>query len=391
MNTFEKKVLDKIEEYLPQIVFAVVTIIGFFIRYQLRTIVSTDAHTCLMPWYHEIADNGLYEQVGDYGLLYQFMIWIMTRFPAVPHLFAFKILSSLFDYVIAATAALIVYRVASEDKPWRSVLVYSIILLCPTVFIDSAAWAQCDAIYSAFALLGFYCLEKERYNWAMVALGMAFSFKFHAIFALPFFLFYYFARRRFSILRFLIVPATIVVTSLPLLFWGRSPFETFGIYAKQTEAWPSMSNGYPSIWLLMFAEGNKDQYDYMAPIAILITACVLAFFMVQWIRKKYLPTGKNLWIMSFFLTYSTVFFLPAMHGRYGYLYEICAIILAIIIPKTIPLATLLIAMTCCTSASSLFYTPTDYKGLAWINLFVYLAYILILRKELTSEETAGDK
>ena len=79
MNTFEKKVLDKIEEYLPQIVFAVVTIIGFFIRYQLRTIVSTDAHTCLMPWYHEIADNGLYEQVGDYGLLYQFMIWIMTR------------------------------------------------------------------------------------------------------------------------------------------------------------------------------------------------------------------------------------------------------------------------------------------------------------------------
>lgn len=386
MNTLENKILQKIEDYLPQIVLVVVTLIGFFIRFQLRTIVSGDAHMCLMPWYEAIAENGLYEQVGDYGLLYQFMIWIMTRFYWVPSLSAIKILSCIFDYVVAAAAALIVYKVKEQDKLWSSVLAYSIVLLCPTVFIDSSAWAQCDAIFTGFALLGVYCLLKDKYNWALIALGMSFSFKLHAVFILPFFLFYYFAKRRFSILRFLIVPATVVATSLPLLFWGRNPFETFTIYAKQTSSYPSMSNGYPSIWLLMFTEGNVAQYDYMAPIAILTAVCVLAFFMVTWIKNKYVVSGKNFVIMVFLLTYSCVFFLPAMHGRYAYLYEICAIILAVLIPKTIPLATLLIATSCCTYASYLFYTPTNYVSLAWINLFVYLLYVVILRKELKKEE-----
>ena len=386
MNKYEKIVLEKIEAYLPHIVFAVVTIVGFFIRFQLRTIVSGDAHMCLMPWYNEIAENGLYEQVGDYGLLYQFLIWVMTLVPAIPNLFAYKILSCVFDYVVAIAAALIVYRITEGDKKWHSVLVYSIILLCPTVFIDSSAWAQCDAIYTAFALLGIYFLEKDKYNWALVMLGISFSFKLHAAFILPFFLFYYFAKKRFSILRFAIVPAMMVVTALPLVFWGRSPFETFTVYAKQTSLWKSMSNGYPSIWYLMFTEGNEAQYDYMAPIAILMTVCALAFFMVTWIRNKYVSKGKNLLIMAFLLTYTTLFFLPAMHGRYSYAYEIMAIALAVIIPKTIPLAAGQIILSCCTYCSYLFYTPTDHKALVWINIPIYLAYILILRKELKREE-----
>ena len=150
MNSIERKILEKIEKYLPEIVFVVVTIIGFFMRFQLRTIVSGDAHTCLMPWYHEIADNGLYTQVGDYSMLYQFIIWIMTRFPAIPNLFAFKAFSCLFDYATAIFAALIVARMGIADKRWSSVLTYALILICPPGWVDSAAWAQCDSIYSAF-------------------------------------------------------------------------------------------------------------------------------------------------------------------------------------------------------------------------------------------------
>ena len=104
MNNFEKKLLEKVEKYLPHIVFVVVTLVGFYMRFYMRTIVSGDAHTCLMPWYNEIAENGLYHPVGDYSLLYQFVIWIMTRFPTIPNLFAFKIfmsnLTNIFKNVI---------------------------------------------------------------------------------------------------------------------------------------------------------------------------------------------------------------------------------------------------------------------------------------------------
>jgi len=386
MNSIERKILEKIEKYLPEIVFVVATIIGFFMRFQLRTIVSGDAHTCLMPWYHEIAENGLYTQVGDYSMLYQFVIWIMTRFPAVPNLFAFKIFSCIFDYATAVFAALIVARMDIPDKRWRSILTYALILICPTVWTNSAAWAQCDAIYTAFVLLGIFSLDKEKYNTAMIALGLAFSFKLHAAFALPVYLYYYFAKKKFSILRFAIVPATMVVTSLPLVFWGRNPFETFSIYAKQTSAWPSLANGYPSIWLTMFKENDVNQYEYMAPLAILTTIGVLAAFMVCWLRKKCMPTGRNLLLMTFLLTYTSVFFLPAMHERYGFVYEICAIIIAVIIPKTLPLAVLLITVSMATYASYLFYAPTNYVTMVWYNLFLYLAYIYVLRNELKSEE-----
>lgn len=386
MNKFEKRILENIEKYLPQIAVVVVTIVSFFMRFHLRTIVSGDAHTCLMPWYHEIADNGLYEQVGDYSLLYQFIIWIMTLFPSVPNLFAFKIFSCIFDYVAAAAAGLIVYRLDEGDKRWNAVLAYGLVLIAPTVFINSSAWAQCDAIYTAFALLGVYLLDKGKYNTSLIMMGLAFSFKLHAFFALPVFLFYYFAKRRFSILRFLIIPVTIVATSLPLVFWGRSPFGTFGVYAHQTSAWPSLANGYPSIWLLMFKENDKNQYDYIAPLAILITVGVLAFLMVSWLRKKYMPTGRNLIIMTFLLTYTSVFFLPAMHERYGFVYEIFAIILAILIPKTLPLAALLMVTSMCTYASYLFYAPVNYGTMIWFNIFAYVAYIYVLRKELISEE-----
>lgn len=382
MNSFEKKVLDKVEEYLPQIVFVVISLVGFYIRFYLRTVVSGDAHSCLMPWYNVIAEKGLYSQVGDYGMLYQFVIWVMTRFSSIPNLFAFKIFSCIFDYVIAFTAALIVYRVDSADKKWHSVMIYGIILLCPTVFINSSAWAQCDAVYTAFALLGIYFLDKEKYNCALILLGISFSFKLHAAFVLPVFLFYYFVKRRFSIIRFLIVPLMMVVTALPLAFWGRNPFEVFSIYSKQTSSYPAMANEYPSVWLLMFTENNEAQYECMGAVAIVITVCVLAILMGSWIRKKYEPTGRNLVIMSFLMTYSCVFFLPSMHERYGFAYEIIALIIAVIIPKTIPLAAMLIAISTCTYSSYLFTSSVDFIELSWLNLFVYVIYILLLRNEL---------
>ena len=107
--------------------------------------------------------------------------------------------------------------------------------------------------------------------------------------------------------------------------------------------------------------------------------------MVSWIRKRYMPTGRNLIIMAFLLSYTCVFFLPAMHERYGFLYEILAIILAIVIPKTIPLAAMLIVISMNTYASYLFYAQTNYGTLIWFNLFVYLAYIFVLRKELVAD------
>ena len=100
MNYLEKKILSKIDNSLPIFVLVFVTALGIFVRFSLRDIVSGDASVFLLPWYEEIAKNGLYRQVGDYNLTYQFLIWIMTKIPVTP-LYSYKILSSFFDYLLA--------------------------------------------------------------------------------------------------------------------------------------------------------------------------------------------------------------------------------------------------------------------------------------------------
>ena len=232
MNTLEKKFLSKIDQYLPVLIILFISVVAGLVRYTLRHITSRDAVAFLLPWFEEISQNGLYVQVGDYNLLYQFLIWVMTHFPLQP-LYLYKILSCIGDYLLAGVAALLVYQLDTKNKLWNSIAAYSAVLLCPVFFLNSAAWAQCDALFSSFAILGLYFIGKERYNWALISLGISFSFKLQAVFFLPIYLFVYYTRRKFSILRFSLIPATMVVTSLPLLFWGRHILETFYIYLSQ--------------------------------------------------------------------------------------------------------------------------------------------------------------
>lgn len=73
--------------------------------------------------------------------------------------------------------------------------------------------------------------------------------------------------------------------------------------------------------------------------------------------------------------------LPSMHERYGYLYEVLAIILAILIPKTIPLCAGLLAISINTYGIYLFGVSGNWTFLVCANLFFYCAYIYSLKEE----------
>ena len=100
MNTLEKKLLDKLDNNFLAVVFLAVSALGFALRFSLRGIVSVDANDWLLPWFEAIAEKGLSEQVGNYNLLYQFLIWVMTKLSLSP-LLAYKSLSCIFDYFLA--------------------------------------------------------------------------------------------------------------------------------------------------------------------------------------------------------------------------------------------------------------------------------------------------
>ena len=157
MPNVEKRILQWLEKHLLLLAFAAFSGIALLLRLMLIDFVSGDSTYFLLPWYEQIRQNGLNQQVGNYNFLYQLLIWVMTKLPVEP-LHGYKILSVLFDYLLALGAASVTVQLAKEDKLWKGVAVYAAVLLCPTVFLNSAAWAQCDSIFVFFAVVTVACL-----------------------------------------------------------------------------------------------------------------------------------------------------------------------------------------------------------------------------------------
>ena len=382
MPETEKKALTWVDAHLPLIAGLMFTMMGILARIPLLDVVSDDSRFFLLPWYEQIRENGLGTQVGNYNFLYQMLIYLLTKLPLKP-LHAYKFLSILFDYLLAAGVGLLTAELTKKGKLWKAVLAYGAALLSPVVILNSAAWAQCDSIFCCFAVLALLALAKEQWSLSMILMGLSFSFKLQAVFLLPVFLFVYYQRRRFSVLQFGLIPATMLLTGLPLVFFGRNILDIFVIYGSQTGTYPNMALNYPSVWLLLAAERNAGQYERLKTMAIFLTAAILAALMIHWLRSKVKAKGENLICMAFLLAYTCVLFLPAMHERYGYPYEILAIVLAVLQPKTIALCAGLIGISLCTYGSYLFDTETfPLVTLTVMNLLLYGGYMLTLTRQM---------
>lgn len=378
ISKWEKALITWIENHILLLLFCAVTLLGFVIRISLWEFMTDDAYYFLLPWFDIIKANGgirgLATQVGDYNLLYQFLISIMTYIP-IPALYAYKILSCAFDYALAIAAAFVTRHLLPQgSNKIPAFAAYTLVLLSPLVFLNSSAWAQCDSIYTFFAICSFYFLCKERYYLSFLCLGMAFAFKLQAIFLLPFFLLVWFMKREFSIATFLWIPVVMIVTALPAIFAGRNPLDIILIYANQTDTWRALYMNYPG-FLALFTPHNLFNYTAFRNMSIAFTMAVLLVWATVVIHNKVPATSRNLLYLFFILCYTCVFFLPSMHDRYGYVYEITAIILAIVDKRTRPLAIGLLFTTLMSYAIYLFdYSFIPYGVIAAINLCVYLLY-----------------
>lgn len=382
----EKKLLTFCEKHLDILTVGVITLLGLWIRYGLRDLTNSDVDFCLLPWYDEIRDGGgikaLGKQVGNYNMLYQTLIALFTYLPIKP-LYAYKLFSVLFDFCLAVTVGRVAYRWGGMQKR-GGIFAYAAVVLSPPVVLNSSAWGQCDSIYVFFGLMALIMLCREKFVPAFLFLGVSFSFKLQAVFLLPLFLFVYFWQKRYSILYFPLIPVVMCVLNLTGVFMGRSFLDIFTIYFDQTNEYNAMVINYPSIWLFFQENYRPDAYWYLRKPGILVTVAVLFLLMLVFILKKIEWNPRNLVYIAFLLSYACVLFLPVMHERYGYLYEILAIVILIWKRETIMLLVPMYCLTAMTYANYLFGMDTPASGgMAVVNLIVYLGYLYLLLKEMT--------
>lgn len=130
-------------------------------------------------------------------MLYQTLISFGIYFDCDCVIF-YKIISIVFDYALAVSVACLVTR--EQKKKFLSMkfqVVYAIVLLLPTVILNSAYWGQCDSIYTTFLVLLLMFLYDDHYCLAFIMLGIGLSFKLQTLLIVPFIICYYLCIKSF--------------------------------------------------------------------------------------------------------------------------------------------------------------------------------------------------
>lgn len=391
MSKLEIKVAEFLEKNAYLLMVAAGTCLALVLRLSAYEYIGSDMEGYLLGWYAQIENLGgmkaLNVQVGNYSVIYQTLIALMTYIP-VNAVWQYKSLSVVFDIVLAVGTGLIVSKLS--DSKLKGYAAYLLVLFSPLTFLNSAVWGQCDAIYTSFIVLALYAFIKEKYPASFIFYGVACAFKLQAAFVLPFFLFAYVRKKKFSVLNFIIIPVVMEVLCIPAMIMGRGFKAAFSVYYYQTFSCDKMFFNYPSLWTIISDNiENVDDFvmyrQTMRTAAIVLTVAVLMMLMGYLLYKKVEISGINVIYIAFLFVFTCVMFLPGMHERYGFVYEILALVIAFFIPKTIPLLTVMYSLTAITYGQCLFGGPDVTRTMGVINLLIYVIYIMILLGKMTEE------
>ncbi len=309
--------------------------LGISMRARLFDIESGDFHYFLADWMKECHRAGGFGYLGiepgisdestiNYGCMYQYVIVLLHYFRNVASdMHLLKMVSVIFDIICAVTIMRISYLV-TDGSIQKAILSFGIVMFLPTVMLNSAAWAQCDSIYTAFALLCvLHCLKGNNMR-VFIYLALSYSFKQQAIFLIPFVIILW-LKGKIKARYVMVCPVVLFLTMVPALLAGRHFKELVGIYVKQVTTYTQLTMNYPSIYAVIVSDLREDYRKAIIASGTFATVAVLGA-LAYYIRNKSFDVSREYIItLLIFSVEVSLFTLPVMHERYGYLPEIAAV------------------------------------------------------------------
>lgn len=321
------KLLKKYQMDKTDVIFLLLmTAIGLGIRMILRTVTTVDWTMYWDPWIAILKEQG-FRALGtdfyDYAPPFVYILWGISRLPLNP-MTCYKGICIAVDFAAAVVMGKIVWE--GTGSRVKSVCVYGLTLLVPTIWANSALWAQCDIIFMTFVLLCIYELFRDRPSRAMLFYGIAFAFKLQTLFVFPFLVILW-VNRRIKLQHFLWIPAMYILGILPAWFAGRPLMDLINIYAAQgsQDVW-SLSIKWPNIYQVIGNQYFLLEYAEAGTWLILgILMCVMFWMALHRCRV----TKESMIQMALFFAILSPYILPHMHERYGCLADVLAIIYAL--------------------------------------------------------------
>jgi len=323
MNSYKKR---------PLIILIITLLIFSFIaRFAIKDWENVDVFLMGEKWYTHLYTYG-WRGLSDgylaiYPPSYLYMLWASTFLDGITgRLVAMKIIPTIFDIF----GMFFVFRVArlkyeTGDMPYALSTIYFSLL---TVMVNSSGWGQIDSCYTIFLILCVYFLVKEKPFRAMTAFGLAFSFKAHSIFLLPF-LAIMLLKGKVRLHHFLMIPIIYLIFALPTVLIGRSWVSVFDVYPRQVAQFKMLSYNAPNPYIFI---PNKF-YEAGTIIGLIIFFVgISAWIWLNW-RSSRPMTYSDIILMAFTSLALVPFLLPKMHERYFYPADVFSLLNAIFLPE----------------------------------------------------------
>lgn len=355
---------------------ALLALAAFAARMALWDNVSSDYRFFLAAWLDVFREGGfsvLAQEVGDYNLPYQYILALIAQ-SDIHDMYLVKLVSVTFDFALA----LMMYGMTERFIDRRfSMVVFAGVLFSPTVLLNAAYWAQCDALYVFFVIASLYLMLRDKPVASVVCMAVAFSFKLQTIFFFPMALFCL-LHKKYKPRHALVFPLTYLCTLLPALALGRSLSSALMVYVNQSvgqyferltynagnlyQFFPTLvigdDSGYrhffmmePDIMTETEAYLNEaNMRDLQSAALIFCIVIVLAVTAYAFSHRKELKLGQ-VWGVALFSALFIPFVMPKMHDRYFFMAEMFALLYAARHPKRwwIPV--------CVTASSFICYAP----------------------------------
>jgi Gpi18-like mannosyltransferase len=298
---------------------------------------NTDYLYCLQPWAEEFRSGGWKAIVttwSDYNMPYLYIIGAIARIP-MDDLYLYKLVSVIFDCGIVV-AALRLGRILSLGE-LRKAILGGALLLAPTLWLNSAFWAQCDSIYVFFCLLSFVLILEGRPVLSVAMVAVAFTFKLQTIFFMPIFIVLWILKRVTWWREIPVFIGTFFLAILPARLLGR-PFESIlSIYGRQASQYSDRLNlNSPSVYALLGHDTSRASayaHDLLFYAGVILAFCFLGvLLLLAWLHRRKIG-NRALFFFVLAMVIGIPWLLPSMHDRYFYLADVFCIFLAVLVPE----------------------------------------------------------
>jgi Gpi18-like mannosyltransferase len=302
-----------------------VAVLGLAVRKALFPFHSSDYLDFLRPWYDHLAARGfagLGDEFANYNVPYLYLLLASTALPLEP-LTSIKLISVLFDVLLAVAGALIVWRLGRGI--FRASLCGIVLFMLPTVLLNGAMWGQADSIFAAFVLLSVAAALRRRGLAAWVWFAVALAFKLQAVFLLPWIVVLAVVQRH----RWWWPAAGLgvfLLLDVPAMIAGRSPASLAAVYTGQAETYRFLTLRAATIYQWV----PDTLYDLIRPAGLLFAMAVAALLCLVFLERWRAGLGEHELVVAGAASFALVvpLVLPQMHERYFFLGEVLVAVLA---------------------------------------------------------------